>query len=81
LVVAQPTRGLDVAATEYVRSKLLEQRSRGAAILLISEDLDEIMHLSDTIAVLYEGSIMAIQSIEEATREELGLRMAGVRPV
>jgi simple sugar transport system ATP-binding protein len=79
LVVAQPTRGLDVAATEYVRSKLLEQRAQGAAILLISEDLDEILHLSDTIAVLYEGSIMAIQSIDDATREELGLLMAGVR--
>jgi general nucleoside transport system ATP-binding protein len=80
LVVAQPTRGLDVAATEYVRSKLLEQRAQGAAILLISEDMDEILHLSDTIAVLYEGSIMAIQSIDDATREELGLLMAGVRP-
>jgi len=80
LVVAQPTRGLDVSATEYVRSKLLEQRSQGAAILLISEDLDEIMHLSDTIAVLYEGSIMAIKPVDDATREELGLLMAGVRP-
>ena len=80
LVVAQPTRGLDVSATEYVRSKLLEQRAEGAAILLISEDLDEIMHLSDTIAVLYEGRIMAIKSVEDATPEELGLRMAGVPP-
>jgi len=81
LVVAQPTRGLDVAATEYVRSKLLEQRRDGAAILLISEDLDEIMQLSDTIAVLYEGRIMAIRPAEGATPEELGLLMAGVQPV
>jgi ABC-type uncharacterized transport system ATPase subunit len=78
LVVAQPTRGLDVAATEYVRSKLLEQRSEGAAILLISEDLDEIMQLSDTIAVIYEGRIMAILPAAGATPEELGLLMAGV---
>jgi ABC-type uncharacterized transport system ATPase subunit len=81
LVVAQPTRGLDVAATEYVRSKLLEQRLDGAAILLISEDLDEIMQLSDTIAVLYEGRIMAIRPADGATPEELGLLMAGVMPV
>jgi simple sugar transport system ATP-binding protein len=80
LVVAQPTRGLDVAATEYVRSKLLEQRAEGAAILLISEDLDEIMQLSDTIAVLYEGRIMAILPADDATPEELGLLMAGVQP-
>ena len=80
LVVAQPTRGLDVSATEYVRSKLLEQRAEGAAILLISEDLDEIMHLSDTIAVLYEGRIMAIRSADGATPEELGLLMAGAQP-
>ena len=80
LVVAQPTRGLDVSATEYVRSKLLEQRAGGAAILLISEDLDEIMHLSDTIAVLFEGRIMAIRSADGATPEELGLLMAGVQP-
>ena len=57
IVVAQPTRGLDVGATEYVRGKLLEQRRNGAAILLISEDLDEIMALADRIAVIYEGQI------------------------
>lgn len=79
LMVAQPTRGLDVAATEYVRGKLLEQRSEGAAILLISEDLDEIMQLSDTIAVIYEGRIMAVMPASGATPEELGLLMAGVR--
>jgi simple sugar transport system ATP-binding protein len=80
LVVAQPTRGLDVSATEYVRRKLLEQRAEGAAILLISEDLDEIMQLSDTIAVLFEGRIMAIRPADGATPEELGLLMAGVQP-
>ncbi len=77
LVVAQPTRGLDVGATEYVRSKLVEQRERGAAILLISEDLDEILELSDRIAVIYEGHIVAILSGEEADPERLGLLMSG----
>jgi general nucleoside transport system ATP-binding protein len=81
LIVAQPTRGLDVSATEYVRSKLLEQRAQGAAILLISDDLDEIMLLADTIAVLYEGRIMAIRPADGAAPEELGLLMAGVQPV
>ena len=53
LVVAQPTRGLDVGATEYVRRELLEQRSRGAAVLLISEDLDELLALADRLVVMY----------------------------
>jgi general nucleoside transport system ATP-binding protein len=79
LVVAQPTRGLDVGATEYVRNKLLEQRAEGAAILLISEDLDEILQLSDTIAVLYEGRIMDVRAARGATAQELGLLMAGVQ--
>ena len=79
LVVAQPTRGLDVGATEYVRGKLLEQRAEGAAILLISEDLDEILQLSDTIAVLYEGRIMDVRPSHGATPQELGLLMAGVQ--
>ncbi len=77
LVVAQPTRGLDVGATEYVRGKLVEQRERGAAILLISEDLDEILELSDRIAVIYEGHIVAVLSAEEADPERLGLLMSG----
>lgn len=79
IIVSQPTRGLDVGATEYVRSKLLEQRQRGAAILLISEDLDEILELSDRIAVIYEGEIMGILTAAEADTERLGLLMAGVR--
>jgi simple sugar transport system ATP-binding protein len=79
LIVAQPTRGLDVAATEYIRNKLLEKRAEGAAILLISEDLDEILQLSDTIAVLYEGRIMDVRAAHGATPHELGLLMAGVQ--
>ncbi|HSB00156.1 MAG TPA: ABC transporter ATP-binding protein [Anaerolineales bacterium] len=79
IVAAQPTRGLDIGATEYVRLQLLEQRRRGVAILLISEDLDEILALSDRIAVIYEGQIMDILPRANATPERLGLLMAGVR--
>jgi simple sugar transport system ATP-binding protein len=79
IVAAQPTRGLDIGATEYVRGQLLEQRAAGAAILLISEDLDEILALSDRIAVIYEGQIMDFLPRAEATPERLGLLMAGVK--
>ncbi|MBP9675111.1 MAG: ABC transporter ATP-binding protein [Anaerolineaceae bacterium] len=77
LIVAQPTRGLDVGATEYVRKRLLEERAKGTAILLLSEDLDEVLALSDRIAVIYEGSIRGIIPSAEATPENLGLLMAG----
>ena len=80
IVAAQPTRGLDIGATEYVRAQLLEQRKQGAAILLISEDLDEILALSDRIAVIYEGRIMDIVPRADATPAKLGLLMAGVQP-
>jgi len=79
IIAAQPTRGLDIGATEYVREQLLEQRRRGAAIMLISEDLDEILALSDRIAVVYEGQIMDIVARADATPQRLGLLMAGVR--
>lgn len=79
ILAAQPTRGLDIGATEYVRQQLLEQRKQGAAILLISEDLDEILALSDRIAVIYEGRIMEVLPREQATPARLGLLMAGVR--
>jgi ABC-type uncharacterized transport system ATPase subunit len=78
VIAAQPTRGLDIGATEYVRIQLLEQRRGGAAIMLISEDLDEILALSDRIAVIYEGRIMDILPRENATPARLGLLMAGV---
>lgn len=78
IIASQPTRGLDVGAMEYVRSRLLEERIKGTAILLISEDLDEIFALADRIAVIYEGEIMGIVPREEATPEKLGLLMAGV---
>ncbi len=77
IIAPQPTRGLDIGATDYVRQQLLEQRQRGAAILLISEDLDEILALSDRIAVIYEGEIVGTLPASEATPERLGLLMAG----
>ncbi|MGC9334747.1 MAG: ABC transporter ATP-binding protein, partial [Anaerolineae bacterium] len=77
MVAVHPTRGLDVGATEWVQRKLLEQRQKGSAILLISEDLDELLAVSDRIAVLYEGQIMGIVPAEEADIEEIGLMMAG----
>jgi len=73
----QPTRGLDVGATEYVYRCLLEQRDRGAAILLISTELEEILMLADRIAVIYEGRIMGIVESEGADVEQIGLMMAG----
>jgi simple sugar transport system ATP-binding protein len=80
IIAAQPTRGLDIGATEYVREQLLLERRKGAAIMLISEDLDEILALSDRIAVIYEGRIMDIIPRSNATPEKLGLLMAGVHP-
>ncbi len=77
IIAPQPTRGLDVGATEYVHQQLLAQRERGAAVLLISEDLDEILALSDRIAVIYEGEIVGVVSVEEADIERLGLWMSG----
>jgi ABC-type uncharacterized transport system ATPase subunit len=81
VIASQPTHGLDVGATEYVRTKLLEQRNAGTAVLLISEDLDEVMTLSDRIAVIYEGRIMGIVSAQEADVEQLGLMMSGALEV
>jgi general nucleoside transport system ATP-binding protein len=78
MVAVRPTRGLDIGATEWVQRKLLEQRQKGAAILLISEDLDELLAVSDRIAVLYEGRVMGMVSAADADVEELGLMMAGV---
>ena len=78
LIAAQPTRGVDIGASEYIHLRLLEQRQAGTAILLISEDLDEIRALSDRIAVIYEGRIIGIVDCEAATLEQLGLMMAGI---
>jgi simple sugar transport system ATP-binding protein len=79
VIATQPTRGLDVGATEYVRNRLLEEKMNGAAVLLISEDLEEILSLSDRIAVMYEGRIVGIMEARDATEEELGLLMSGAK--
>jgi ABC-type uncharacterized transport system ATPase subunit len=80
LLVAQPTRGIDVGATEYIHQRLIEQRRAGKAILIISEDLDEVMALSDRVLVMYEGSIIGQADPQQVSRETIGLMMAGVRP-
>jgi simple sugar transport system ATP-binding protein len=78
LVIAnQPTRGLDVGSIEYIHSEIIKMRDRGVAVLLISAELDEIMALSDRIAVMYRGQIVAVVDAKETTREQLGLWMAG----
>ena len=77
LVVSQPTRGLDVGATEYVRAQLLARRADGAAILLVSEDLDELLALADRLVVLYEGRMVGEMSVADANLEQLGMLMAG----
>ncbi|WP_426449773.1 ABC transporter ATP-binding protein [Paenibacillus sp. S-38] len=77
LIAAQPTRGLDVGAIEFIHKRLLEQRSRGKAVLLISLELDEILQLSDRIAVIYEGRIVGVVDPASTSDRELGLMMAG----
>ncbi|WP_144550271.1 ABC transporter ATP-binding protein [Peribacillus simplex] len=77
LIAAQPTRGLDVGAIEFIHKRLIEQRDAGKAVLLISFELEEIMNVSDRIAVIYEGEIVAIVDPKETTEQELGLLMAG----
>ena len=79
LLVAQPIRGVDVGAARYIHDRLLAQRDRGTAILVISEDLDEVLSISDRILVMYEGRIIAETDPRTSTREALGLMMAGVR--
>jgi ABC-type uncharacterized transport system ATPase subunit len=77
LVAAQPTRGLDVGSIEYIHSRIIQQRDEGVAVLLVSVELDEIMALSDRVAVMYEGHIVGTADAGDITREELGLLMAG----
>ncbi|HTY46523.1 MAG TPA: ABC transporter ATP-binding protein [Methanomassiliicoccales archaeon] len=79
LVAVQPTSGLDVGATDFITAKLVEQRKRGVAILLISSDLNEILSLSDRIACIYEGKIMGILPGETADLEEIGLMIGGIK--
>ncbi len=79
LLVAQPTRGIDVAAAQYIHGRLREQRGQGTAVLIISEDLDEVMSLADRVLVMYEGEIIGTADPRVSTRAAIGLLMAGVR--
>ena len=77
LIATQPTRGLDVGAIEFVHKSLIEQRDKGKGVLLVSFELDEIMSVSDRIAVIYEGKIVGIVDAKDANENQLGLMMAG----
>ncbi len=79
LVANQPTRGLDVGSIEYIHRRIVGMRDQGAAVLLVSAELDEILSLSDRIVVMYRGQIVATMDASEATREKLGLLMAGAQ--
>ena len=77
LIASHPTRGLDVLAAQEVQTSILERRDAGCAILFISDDLDEVLLMSDRIAVMYEGQIMEVFDRREADRERMGLLMGG----
>lgn len=77
LVVSQPTRGLDVGAIEYIHKRLIQQRTEGKAVLVVSFELDEILNVSDRIAVIHDGQIVGIVDPKQTTEKELGLLMAG----
>lgn len=79
VIAAHPTRGLDVSSTVYIRELLVQMRDEGKGVLLVSADLDEILELSDRIAVMYEGEFIGIGSAEELSREEIGMMMGGIR--
>jgi simple sugar transport system ATP-binding protein len=80
LVASQPTRGLDVGSIEYIHKRIVQKRDEGCAVLLVSPELDEVIELSDRIAVMYRGKIIALLEAEEVAKETLGLLMAGIVP-
>jgi simple sugar transport system ATP-binding protein len=77
MVAVQPTRGLDVGAIEGIQKLILQQRDSGTAVLLVSEELEELLSLSDRIAVIFDGQIMGILPADEAEVNEIGLMMTG----
>ena len=77
LIAAQPTRGIDVGSIEFIHNQIVAQRDEGAAVLVVSAELDEVLGLADRVAVMFHGKIVAMLPIEEATRERVGLLMAG----
>ncbi len=80
LIASQPTRGLDVGSIEYIHSRIIEKRDEGTAVLLVSSELDEILALSDRIAVMYRGQIVEIVDAAKTSKEYIGLLMAGINP-
>ena len=77
LIVSQPTRGLDVGAIEYIHKRLIQERDNGKAVLVVSFELDEILNVSDRIAVIHDGKIQGIVTPETTNKQELGILMAG----
>jgi simple sugar transport system ATP-binding protein len=80
LIASQPTRGLDVGSIEYIHKRIVQKRDEGCAVLMVSPELDEIIELSDRIAVMYRGKVIAVVNAKDVTKETLGLLMAGVVP-
>lgn len=80
IIASQPTRGVDIGAIEFIHQQIVKERDMGKAVLLVSAELQEIMSLSDRIAVIFEGRIVAVLDSKDATEEKLGLLMAGVKP-
>ncbi len=79
IIASQPTRGVDVASTEYIRNYLIKLRNENKAVLLVSADLDEVLQLSDRMAIIYEGKFVGIVKPEEVTEEQIGLMMGGIK--
>ncbi len=79
LIAMHPDRGLDIGSTKYIQEQIVKERNRGAGVILVSSELDEILELSDRIAVMYHGKIIATMPQSEATREKLGILMAGIK--
>jgi simple sugar transport system ATP-binding protein len=79
LIASQPTRGLDVGSIEYIHGRIIDKRNEGCAVLLVSPELDEILNLADRIAVMFEGKVIDILPAAGATKEKLGLLMAGIK--
>jgi simple sugar transport system ATP-binding protein len=79
LIASQPTRGLDVGSIEFVHKRIIDARDAGLGVLLVSSELDEILALSDRVAVMYRGRLLDTLPIAQATREKVGLLMAGIQ--
>jgi simple sugar transport system ATP-binding protein len=79
LIASQPTRGLDVGSIQYIHGRIVAKRNEGAGVLLVSSELDEILALADRIAVMYQGKCVSVVDAKDATRERIGLLMAGAK--